>query len=233
MISFFDTITDMREMIKRNLNLKYLIPFIANEAIIVLSTLSVIIFLKNENYSLVELTSTIIMMIFIFFFFRKDFNKDKLKVDKETFRLIIKYTVIIFSLNIITTSIENLLSTLLNVSLDTTNQGMIIEMLYYNPFSISVSVILAGIIEEMLYRYSIFRIFKNRKVAFFISWLMFAFGHFSGFNLAAYISMISYLTLSFALTYIYYKYDDIRIVCGVHLLNNTIGIIEMMVLMFM
>lgn len=173
------------------------------------------------------------MMIFIFFFFRKDFNKDKLKIDKETFRLIIKYTVIIFSLNIITTSIENLLSTLLNVSLDTTNQGMIIEMLYYNPFSISVSVILAGIIEEMLYRYSIFRIFKNRKAAFFISWLMFAFGHFSGFNLAAYISMISYLTLSFALTYIYYKYDDIRIVCGVHLLNNTIGIIEMMVLMFM
>ena len=42
----------MREMIKRNLDLKYLIPFIANEAIIVLSTLSVIIFLKNENYSL-------------------------------------------------------------------------------------------------------------------------------------------------------------------------------------
>ena len=163
MISFFDTITDMREMIKRNLDLKYLIPFIANEAIIVLSTLSVIIFLKNENYSLMELISTIIMMIFIFFFFRKDFNKDKLKVDKETFRLIIKYTVIILSLNIITTSIENLLSTLLNVSLDTTNQGMIIEMLYYNPFSISVSVILAGIIEEMLYRYSIFRIFKNRK----------------------------------------------------------------------
>lgn len=82
MISFFDTITDMREMIKRNLDLKYLIPFIANEAIIVLSTLSVIIFLKNENYSLMELTSTIIMMIFIFFFFRKDFNKDKLKVDR-------------------------------------------------------------------------------------------------------------------------------------------------------
>ena len=45
--------------------------------------------------------------------------------------------------------------------------------------------------------------------------------------------MISYLTLSFVLTYIYYKYDDIRIVCGVHLLNNTIGIIEMMILMFM
>ena len=47
MISFFDTITDMREMIKKNLDLKYLMPFIANEAIIVLSTLSVIIFLKN------------------------------------------------------------------------------------------------------------------------------------------------------------------------------------------
>ena len=103
MISFFDTITDMREMIKRNLDLKYLIPFIANEAIIVLSTLSVMIFLKNENYSLMELISTIIMMIFIFFFFRKDFNKDKLKVDKETFRMILKYSVILLRRNNIIT----------------------------------------------------------------------------------------------------------------------------------
>ena len=63
MISFFDTITDMREMIKRNLDLKYLIPFIANEAIIVLSTLSVMIFLKNENYSLMELILLVLRVL--------------------------------------------------------------------------------------------------------------------------------------------------------------------------
>lgn len=223
----------MKEMISRHLNLKYLIPFIANELILIVCTLAVYIFFQSENYTLMYLLSTIVTLIFMYFFFKKDFKEKSLKLNKESFRLIIKYTVIIFSLNIICTFIESILSELFNVNMDTTNQGLIIEMFYDNYLSVSISAILAGITEEMLYRYSIFRLFKNRKLAFIMSWLIFAFGHFSGFNPASYISMISYLALSFGLTYIYYKYDDIKIVCGVHVLNNTFGVIEILILLFL
>ncbi|MGN1405310.1 MAG: lysostaphin resistance A-like protein [Erysipelotrichaceae bacterium] len=223
----------MKEIIKRHLNLKYLIPFIVNELIFIVCTLVVYILFQSENYSLMDLLSTIVILIFMYFFFRKDFKEKSLILDKDILRLIIKYTVLLFSLNIICTFIENILSSIFNVSLDSTNQSIIIEMFYYNYLTVSISAILAGITEEMLYRYSIFKLFKNRKLAFIMSWLIFAFGHFSGFNPASYISMIGYLTLSFVLTYIYYKYDDIRIVCGIHVLNNTLGVIEMFILLIL
>ena len=234
MISFFDTIIHMKEIISRQLNLKYLFPFIANELIIFICTFVALIFFSdNENYALIDLVSTLGMLLFIIIFFRKEFKDNKSKFNKETVKLIIRYTVILFSLNIITGFIESILAGFLNVSLETTNQGMLMEMFYDNFISISISAILAGIIEELLYRYSIFKLFKNRKLAFVMSWLIFAFGHFSGFNLASYISMTGYLVLSFVLTYIYYKYDDIRIVCGVHMLNNVFGVIEMFIFMFL
>ena len=234
MISFFDTIFHMKEIIRRHLNLKYLIPFVAYELILFICTfIALIFFLDNVNYAITDLVSTLVMLLFIVFFFRKEFKENQLKFNKETVKIIIRYTVILFSLNIITSFIESILSGLLNVSLETTNQGMLMEMFYDNFICISVSAVLAGITEEMLYRYSIFRLFKNRKLAFIMSWLIFAFGHFSGFNLASYISMIGYLVLSFVLTYIYYKYDDIRIVCGVHVLNNTLGVIEILILLFL
>lgn len=234
MISFFDTIIHMKELISRHLNLKYVIPFIAHKLIVFICAFIALIFSPdNVNYALTDLVSTLGMLLFIIIFFRKEFKDNQLKFNKETIKLIIRYTVILFSLNIITSFIESILSGLLNVSLETTNQGMLMEMFYDNFICISISAILAGITEEMLYRYSIFRLFKNRKLAFVMSWLIFAFGHFSGFNLASYISMIGYLVLSFVLTYIYYKYDDMRIVCGVHMLNNVLGVIEIFIFMFL
>ena len=56
----------MREMIKRNLDLKYLIPFIANEAIIVLSTLSVIIFLKKKKFRISGINRFIAVILYLF-----------------------------------------------------------------------------------------------------------------------------------------------------------------------
>lgn len=229
MISFFVIITDMKEAINRHLNLKYIIPFIFYELTVFISSLALMLIFKDKNiYSYAELISTFMMLIFIYFFFRKDLN---IKLDKELFKLIIKYAIIIFSLNIICSYIESILSILFNTSLDTTNQGLLIEMFYNDFFILSITAIFAGLIEEMLYRYSIFKLFKDRKLAFVMSWLIFAFGHFTGFNTASYISMISYLTLSFVLTYIYYKYDDIRLNCGVHVLNNVMGVLEIFVFM--
>ena len=84
-------------------------------------------------------------------------------------------------------------------------------------------------IEEMVFRFNYFKLFKDPKIAFVASWLIFAMGHLKTYDLASLITLIGYLVLSYILTDIYYKKRDIRINILVHTLNNISGVLLFLV----
>ena len=117
----------------------------------------------------------------------------------------------------------------LKLDISNTNQSQIIQMFYQEPLIIIISSITAGFIEEMVFRFNYFKLFKDPKIAFVASWLIFAMGHLKTYDLASLITLIGYLVLSYILTDIYYKKRDIRINILVHTLNNISGVLLFLV----
>lgn len=91
-------------------------------------------------------------------------------------------------------------------------------------------VILAPLVEEFIYRVAIFGLFdeKKQKQAIIASAFIFGIIHVSqGMveNFLNIFNIIPYITIGFALGYIYYKTKNIYYPIIVHVLNNLIGII--------
>ena len=73
----------------------------------------------------------------------------------------------------------------------------------------------------------IFKTIKNKKIAFVVAMLVFALLHVSGqFDL----SFIVYLSMSAALTYTYYRHENLNESIAVHFLNNLIGFVALLVM---
>ena len=96
---------------------------------------------------------------------------------------------------------------------------------------IYVSVILAPVLEELLFRGLIFRSLRsiNRNLAFFASAFLFGFLHiysalFAG-DLSQLIYLLSYGGMGFAFSYAYEKRKTVCVPILMHMINNLVAII--------
>lgn len=88
-------------------------------------------------------------------------------------------------------------------------------------------LVLAPMVEEFICRALIFKTIKNKKIAFVVAMLVFALLHVSGqFDL----TFIVYLSMSAALTYTYYRDENLNESIAVHFLNNLIGFVALLVM---
>lgn len=172
--------------------------------------------------------------LFLWLFFQKDLNQEKKMAQKEFLHLTIKYILIILVAN----NISNLISVYVNnLALSAgvlqvgekviTNQGMIDEMFSYSPFAIILTTLLAGFSEELIYRYAVYKMFDNQKIAFVISFLFFASGHIIFTSLSSLITGIVYFSMSLVLTYLYHSHHNIYANMLVHISMNAIGLVLM------
>ena len=214
-------------ILKDYVNFKYLIPIIVYQSLIYILK-SISIFLSGDfDRSTIMLMHDLIMIIFLLLFFKKDLKEENKQ--NNILKKVYKYLLMLLLCNLSCSTLELVIQVVLHLDISNTNQAQIIQMFYQSPLTLIISSITAGFIEEMIYRYNYFKLFKDPKLAFVTSWLIFAMGHIKSYDLASLISLVGYLLLSYILTDIYYKNRDIRINILVHTLNNTLGVLLFLV----
>lgn len=214
-------------ILEKYVNFKYFIPILIYQSLIyILKGLSIFIY-GDYDSGTIMLMHDFIMIIFLICFFYKDLKEEKRQNNliKQTF----KYLIILLTCNLACSILELIMQVALKLDISNTNQSQIIQMFYQEPLIIIISSITAGFVEEMVFRFNYFKLFKDPKIAFVASWLIFAMGHLKTYDLASLITLIGYLVLSYILTDIYYKKRDIRINILVHTLNNISGVLLFLV----
>lgn len=117
---------------------------------------------------------------------------------------------------------------------DSSNQELIIEIAHYSPIYIfMLTVIFAPFSEEIVFRLGIFKSLKkyNRILAYLISILIFSIIHilpevFVSKNVVlTFMQFLTYLWPTIIITFNYDKNDNIIIPIGIHVFNNLMGIL--------
>lgn len=120
-------------------------------------------------------------------------------------------------------------------SVGAANQAMIVETLNSNgSFIMILSVVLLGpIVEELIFRKTIFSFFKNKTFAILLSSLVFGLVHLTNESslVTALINLPSYLIPGLVFGYIYAKNDENLIAPTLtHILSNAISVILVILL---
>ena len=165
------------------------------------------------------------LTLIIVYIYRKDFIpnfKDFLKNNIKYFKKYIKYWFIMLGLMIT----SNLIITSFTTTMTSENQQTIIDTLKQAPiYTFILTVFVAPILEELVFRLSFRKIFKHTNFLFiFFSGLFFGGMHVLGTpsNPIDLLFIIPYSIPGFIFAYIYSKSKNICIPMSLHLIHNGI-----------
>lgn len=166
----------------------------------------------------------IITLFIIIYIYKTDFInnlKNYLKNIKYYINNYIKY----WFLTLVLMFISNSIITLFTTSNISNNQESIIDTLKIAPFyTIIVTVFIAPIMEELIFRLSIKKIFKNKIIFIIISGLFFGSVHVLGNfnNIIDLLFIIPYSIPGFIFAYTYIKSENIFVPISLHFIHNCV-----------
>lgn len=178
---------------------------------------------------LVQTVANFLPMGLIFYIFRKDLIKDFREIKKEPINKL-AIIIVYFIIALVLSALIGQIYQKLGIGESSENQEMI-EKAILSPAAGIVfiaAVINAPVLEELIFRKALFGFFEHRLgfhrvVPLIISTLLFAFVHVMTPGNLKFIFM--YLPLSFAVSYSFYKSDNLLVPIGIHLLNNILAFI--------
>ncbi len=189
------------------------------------------ILLKSIYLIIYEITLTLI----IIYIYRKDIIpdfKNFIKNNITYFKKYIKYWFLMLVLMIF----SNLIVTFFTTTDVATNQESIIETLKQAPiYTFIITVFVAPILEELVFRLSFRKIFKHTDILFiFLSGLIFGGMHVIG-TLEHFIDLlfiIPYSIPGFIFAYVYTKSKNICVPISLHFIHNGI-MMSLQILLFL
>ena len=166
-------------------------------------------------------------LLIIFMLFNKEIVKD-FKVFKQNFKEFFnkyfKYWFLLLFLMIA----SNIIIQIIYPASSSGNEDSIRSTFELAPFYTFISASLfAPFVEEMIFRMSIRKIFKNKYLFIILSGLIFGGLHLLG-NINSpydYLYLLPYCLPGFVLAYVYYKSDNIFTSLGIHFVHNTVLLI--------
>lgn len=164
-----------------------------------------------------------------------DFNKFKAIKNQWLVIIAVGYLYVLLG-NYASNFVSSLLSNLLNTPIsESVNQMTIVRMLNSNGviFIILSAVIIGPIVEELVFRKSIFGLIKNQNVALVVSSIIFGAIHLTAETsiTTALINGVSYFTMGAIFGYIYLKNDkNIMAPIAVHILVNLVSVVASILL---
>lgn len=169
------------------------------------------------------ITSIILNFIMFFAFLFMYFKKIKIDIKRLTKKNIM-FTIVIAIFAFMVNAIVDEIFT--NFNITSTNQDLVINILniYTVPMIINV-VLVAPIIEEILFRYSLSTIIKNNVLFVIISAVLFGISHGLGITTLLY----AFMGMIFAIIYIKTNKNLIA-ATSAHMINNFLGILVAMVI---
>lgn len=187
--------------------------------------------------SILNFSVYLILLPAVFFIlkfdFVGDFNEMKTKKNQWVPIIAIGYVYIIIG-NVFSNYASNLLANVFGIAeSEAINQITIIRSLNSSGAILMIlsAVIMGPIVEELIFRKSIFGLFKNDKIALVVSALLFGSIHlFSESSiLAAIVNGLSYFTMGFVFGFIYLQNNkNILAPISVHMLSNLISILAIL-----
>lgn len=170
---------------------------------------------------LYEVSLTLIIVYIYKKYFIPNF-KDFLKNNIKYFKKYIKYWFIMLGLMILSNSIITMFTT----TMTSENQQAIVDTLKKAPiYTFILTVFIAPILEELVFRLSFRKIFKHTNILFIVfSGLFFGGMHVLGSfeNLVDLLFIIPYSIPGFIFAYIYSKSKNICIPMSLHFIHNGI-----------
>lgn len=180
--------------------------------------------LSYSQEMLCSLSSSLILIIIIFFIYKK-YLISKFKDFKKHFNEYFDFGIKIWFIGLIGMSISNVLIATFTPLQEANNEVLVQEMLKLSPFLSFISAsITAPFLEEMLFRKSFSDIFKNKKIMVIASGIVFGLLHviFSIKTPWDLLYVIPYGFLGSSFAYILYKKDNIYIPILFHMIHNGI-----------
>ena len=105
------------------------------------------------------------------------------------------------------------------------NQMVFTNLLSGSPVLMGITTAVIGpVIEEMIFRYSIFKIFKNKKTALIVSSICFGLVHIS-LSLSDLFFIPVYCGMGYIMGKFYYDTNDLRYSTAIHIFNNSFEVL--------
>ena len=176
------------------------------------------------------------LTLIIVYIYRNDFIpnfKDFIKNITIYFKKYFKYWFLILGLMYV----SNLIITMFTTTLTPQNQQSVIETLIEAPFyTFIITVFIAPILEELVFRLSFRKIFAKTNILFiFFSGLLFGCMHVLGSleNLVDLLFIIPYSIPGFIFAYLYTKSKNIFVPISLHFIHNGIMmILQILLILF-
>ena len=187
------------------------------------------IIVKQIYLIIYEMTLTLIIV----YIYRKDFIpnfKDFIKNISGFIKKYIKYWVMMVGLM----TLSNMIVTMFTTTMTSQNQQSIIETLGTAPiYTILITIFVAPILEELVFRLSFRKIFAHTNFLFiFFSGLLFGGMHVIGTltNLIDLLFIIPYSIPGFIFAYLYSKSKNIFVPISLHFIHNSVMMILQLLL---
>lgn len=172
----------------------------------------------------------------LFLYYKKDLLKD-LKDLKKNYKTIIKKDLIIWLIGLTIMISTSFIISKLNIPTNTNQQANIDQLISMPVVEIICACILAPFIEELVYRKSMNNFTKNKHLFAIVTGIIFAFIHVSSSlnnpnSLIMLVYLIPYASLGISLGYAYKSTNNIFGNILIHMLHNTISIIELLLIIY-
>lgn len=170
--------------------------------------------------------TSFIYLLFIIFIYRKELLNE-LKAFKHDAKNHLLNNILIYLAGILLMGISNIILTKITNYNLAGNEMQVREYINKYPlYMIYSSIIFAPLIEELIFRKTIKKIFKYKYLFIIISGLIFGILHISNFkDINEILFSIPYIIMGIDFAYIYYKTDNIFTTISFHLLHNLVLLI--------
>lgn len=182
-----------------------------------------------KNFSFVQkniylFITDLIYLIILVYLYKDELKSDLSKFKKNGDKLITKYFPI-YLLGVFLMGISNMIvSSITKIEISSNEEAVRTLIKFYPVYMIFSSVIYAPIVEELIFRKSIRKIFDDKVVFILISGFLFGLVHVIGSSssLNEILMGIPYIVMGIDLAYIYYKSDNIFTTMFIHSMHNFI-----------
>lgn len=188
-------------------------------------------FIGNAVLAVVfDVLYNILVFALVIYIFRKRFKRD-IKAFKENKGAYIGYIFKWWGIMLGLSFVAALIRIILGGAAETANQSTLnsLPLWYVGP----LAVIWAPVVEEGIFRGGLRRFVKNDKLFIVLSALIFGLLHTVGSEVGIYnmlIQSLQYMVMGGIMAYTYTKTNNILVNMGIHCVQNTLGVILMVVM---
>lgn len=181
----------------------------------------------NTNHKvIVTIIINVIYMLLLIFIYRKELLEE-LKDFKRNYKKYLSNNILIYLLGIAIMFIINLiLNRITNKTLSGNEEIVRLLIKEFPIYMFFSTVIYAPLVEELIFRKTVRKIFKNKNLFIIACGLVFGALHISNYSdINEILYSIPYIIMGMDFAYIYYKTDNIFTTITFHLCHNLILLI--------